>query len=333
MLFLSFLLLLLHLAHAASILSTQLSYTTYHAVAPVLNHFVLVNGNPTLINGLSRYQGGPTDTELAVVNVEYGKRYRLRLIGMSCDPNFLFSIDGQQTDPLLVDSLQILAGQRYSVVLNATQPVDSYWIRALPSTAGSTFDGGQNSAILRYQGAPVAEPTKNKTISTMLLLETNLHAYLHPGAHGIPEYGKAGINLIMVINRTNGIGFEPPSVPVLLQIPSGAQEATDILPDGSVYVLEPNAVVELTMINGDQHGPIADNFGPWFLHCHIDWHLEERRHMEKPLPDFRLFNPILDIGAENSYQEAVNLAASSGESVTAELFLQIFEDTAVPRSL
>lgn len=241
-------------------------------VAPVLNHIIGVNGNSTLINGLGRYNGGPK-TELAVVNVEHGKRYRLRLIGMSCDPNFIFSIDnhnltvieadGQLTEPLLVDSLQILAGQRYSVVLNANQPVDNYWLRALPSTPGSNFNGGLNSAILRYNGAPSAEPTSDQTNSTMPLLETNLHALINPGAPGIPEYGKADINLRMMVNNSGGIysinnvTYKPPTVPVLLQILSGAQEATDLLPDGSFYVLEANKVVELTMTTGNIGGPVS----------------------------------------------------------------------------
>ena len=47
----------------------------------------------TLINGLGRYSGGPSST-LAVVNVQPNKRYRMRLISISCDPNFVFSIDG-----------------------------------------------------------------------------------------------------------------------------------------------------------------------------------------------------------------------------------------------
>ncbi|KAG1817934.1 laccase [Suillus subaureus] len=315
----------------------------YHTVAPVLNHFVTVDGNSTLINGLGRYQGGPTDTELAVVNVDYGKRYRLRVIGMSCGLNFIFSVDGhdltvmeadgQLTEPLLVDSIQILPGQRYSVVLNAKQPVDNYWIRALPNTAGSTFDGGQNMAILQYRGAPVAEPTTNQTTSIMPLLETNLHALINPGAPGIPGYGNADINLMMYVTKidgifyVNGVAFKSPSVPVLLQILSGAQEAADILPEGSVYDLEANKVVELTMINGEPRGPhpihlhghsfdvvqsagnssfnyvnpvrrdvvsignqdqqmvirwVTDNSGPWFLHCHIDWHIGECVMAESP---------------------------------------------------
>ncbi|KAG2146337.1 Cupredoxin, partial [Suillus clintonianus] len=167
-------------------------------VAPVLGHIIGTIGNSTLINGLGRYEGGPA-SELAVVSLEYGKRYRLRLIAMSCHNNFAFSIDnhnltvieadGELTEPLLVDSMTILAGQRYSVVLTMNQPVGNYWIRALPNPPGSTFGDGQSLAILRYKGAPVADPpdpTTKQTKSTMPLLETNLHAFINPGAPGVP---------------------------------------------------------------------------------------------------------------------------------------------------
>ncbi|KAG1888631.1 laccase [Suillus subluteus] len=360
----------------------------YHIVAPVLSHIIGTNANSTLINGLGRYQGGP-QSELAVVSVEYGKRYRLRLIAMSCDPNFVFSIDnhnmtvieadGELTQPLLVDSLQILAGQRYSVVLVANKPVDNYWIRALPNTLGlNNFINNQNSAILRYNGAPVAEPTTNQTESTMPLVENNLHALINPGAPGIPEYGKADINLKLVVNNSggiysvNGVPYKPPTVPVLLQILSGAQQATDLLPTGSVYVLGANKVVELTMPALNAGGPhpihihghsfdvvqsagnssfnyvnpvrrdvvssgilsqqmvirwVTDNSGPWFLHCHIDWHLDAGFAIvmaESPLdtqahlgyipnawdelcPTFNSLTPA-QIGAQNSYQEAQNIS-------------------------
>ncbi|KAG2754045.1 hypothetical protein P692DRAFT_20720170, partial [Suillus brevipes Sb2] len=48
----------------------------------------------------------------------------------------------------LVDWLQILAEQQCSVVLDAKQPVDNYYIRALSDTIGSALDDGQN---LRYR--------------------------------------------------------------------------------------------------------------------------------------------------------------------------------------
>ena len=37
------------------------------------------------------------------------------------------------------------------------------------------FDGGINSAILRYEGAPVAEPTTVEKTSTKPLNEVDLH--------------------------------------------------------------------------------------------------------------------------------------------------------------
>ncbi|KAJ7673352.1 Cupredoxin [Mycena rosella] len=80
--------------------------------------------NSTLINGLGRYENGPL-SDLAVINVTHGKRYRFRLIGLSCDPNFFFSIDGHHLtiievdgvnhQPVVVDQIQIfgtLSGQK-----------------------------------------------------------------------------------------------------------------------------------------------------------------------------------------------------------------------------
>ena len=86
--------------------------------------------------------GNPT-SELAVINVEHGKRlvhtsllptqylncyrYRFRLVNMACDPNYNFTIDnhsftvieadGENTQPTKADSLAIFAGQRYSIVV------------------------------------------------------------------------------------------------------------------------------------------------------------------------------------------------------------------------
>ncbi|KAI9450890.1 laccase 2, partial [Lactarius psammicola] len=131
----------------------------YHYVSPQMpsDHPF----NSTLINGKGRYPGGP-NTPLSVVNVGRGKRYRLRLVSISCEPAFTFSIDahrltvievdGVNHQPLVVDSLQIFAGQRYSVVLNANQRVDNYWIRAVPNVGNPNFTGLTNLAILRYQG-------------------------------------------------------------------------------------------------------------------------------------------------------------------------------------
>ncbi|KAH9477711.1 Laccase-2 [Psilocybe cubensis] len=139
----------------------------YHIVAPQAEKQIVPTFDATLINGKGRYPGGPA-TPLEVINVLPNKRYRFRLISISCDPNFTFSIDGhpltiievdsENVQPLVVDEIQIFVGQRYSFILTTNNPVANYWIRATPNVGTIGFDGGINSAILRYQGAPDADP-------------------------------------------------------------------------------------------------------------------------------------------------------------------------------
>lgn len=302
----------------------------YHVPAPSAG--TAPTANSTLINGLGRYRNGPA-SPLSVIGVTQGKRYRFRLVAISCDPDFLFSIDGHtltiievdgvNVQPLVVDSLDIFAGQRYSVVLEANQPVNNYWIHALPGDP--TINPG--SAILRYSGAPAADPTSNSNL-TNPMLETNLHPLENYGVPGKPYPGGADVNLNLNITfneeaqaySINGAHFVPPNVPVLLQILSGARSAQELLPSGSVYTLPPNKVIEVSIPGGSNDSPHpfhlhghnfhvirsagssvynyhdnpvrrdvvntgntgdnvtfrfeTNNAGPWFLHCHIDWHLE-----------------------------------------------------------
>ncbi|KAJ7186416.1 yellow laccase [Mycena filopes] len=291
----------------------------------------------TLINGLvlleGRYAGGPTSA-LAVISVTQGTRYRFRLVSISCDPNFVFTIDnhnftiievdGVAHQPLTVDSIQIFAGQRYSFVLTADQSVDNYWIRTVANGGTAGFDNGINSAILRYVGATEVDPSTNATTAAAPLVETNLHPLVaSPAPSGTPD---VALNIAITFNPTNttfsinGAEWVPPTAPVLLQILSGAHTAAELLPAGSLYTLPPNSVIEVSIPGGTTgaphpfhlHGhnfwvvrsagsdtynyvdPVirdvvnsgsattdnttirfkTDNAGPWFLHCHIDFHLE-----------------------------------------------------------
>ncbi|KAH8993137.1 laccase [Lactarius akahatsu] len=287
-----------------------------------------------LINGKGRYPGGPS-VPLAVVNVKQRKRYRFRLVSISCDPSYVFSIDshqltvievdGQNVQPLLVDSLEIFAGQRYSVVLNANQKVGNYFrlnrtgIRALPQAAGRSlnFSNFNNVAILRYKGAHIENPTNDSAVnvptSQLPLVETNLHPLDGAPVPGQPFPGGADINIQLDVAlglsasgapqfTVNGVPFESPTVPVLLQILSGVKNASQLLPKGSIYGLAANKSVEISIPGGAPalgirpttfDNPVVrdvvsiggttadnttirfftDNPGPWFLHCHIDWHL------------------------------------------------------------
>ncbi|KAG9309110.1 laccase [Chiua virens] len=295
-----------------------------------------VNADSSLINGLGRYVGGPA-SPLTVINVQQGLRYRFRVIGLSCGPQFNFTIDGHrmtiieadgnEVNPVQVDFLLVLAGQRYSVVVTANQTVGNYWIRASPN--GNSTDGGINSAILRYNGAPNQDPTTTTGPYQLAFSETNLHPLTNPAAPGVPGPGKADVNYVLApgLNTTTGLftfndkSFANPPVPVLLQILSGTTQASQLLPAGSVYQLPANKTIELSFPDplaalGGPHpihlhghsfsvvrsagsttynyanpvrrdvvsiGNLAtdnvtirfttDNPSPWFLHCHIDWHL------------------------------------------------------------
>ncbi|KAI0800672.1 bilirubin oxidase [Fomes fomentarius] len=295
----------------------------------------------TLINGFGR-SIQTSSAELAVIKVTHGKRYRFRLVSMSCDPNYIFSIDKHDmtvieadavnTKPLTVDSIQIFAGQRYSFVLNANQSIDNYWIRANPDNFGTQgFPAGINSAILRYDGAPVTEPAPAEQAPPSLkpLVETNLHPLIAMPVPGRPVAGGVdkAINLAFDFSGgkffINNASFTPPTVPVLLQILSGAHLAQDLLPSGSVIPLPAHKSIEISFpatpkavgfphpfhLHGhtfavvrsanstkyNYDNPVwrdvvstgspdtndnvtirfrTDNPGPWFLHCHIDFHLE-----------------------------------------------------------
>jgi iron transport multicopper oxidase len=249
----------------------------YHTPAPSAG--LVPTSAATLINGLGRYAGGPA-SDLTVLTVLPNKRYRFRLVSISCDPNFTFAIDGHNmtiievdgvnVEPLVVDEIQIFAGQRYSFILSTDQAVSNYWVRALPNVGTQGFDGGVNSAILRYFNASEVDPTTNQS-STNPMLETNLHPLVNAAAPGTPTLGDADVTLNFAIGfnfssfqfNINGATFSPPTVPVLLQILSGTETAQDLLPSGSVYVLPPNSVIEISIPGGAVGAP-----HPFHLHGH-----------------------------------------------------------------
>ncbi|PCH36517.1 multicopper oxidase [Wolfiporia cocos MD-104 SS10] len=288
-----------------------------------------------LINGLGR-GANDTTSPLSVITVQQGLRYRMRLVSISCDPYFNFTIDGHNmtiieadgsnTEPFPgVDEIQIFAAQRYSFILDANQPIGNYWIRAAPEDTNQRAPvPPPGLAILRYVGAPDEEPETKSYPAINSLVETSLHA-LEPNVPGKPYPGGADMNfpLNFSFNDTkfyvNNASWESPPVPVLLQILHGEHTPQELLPHGSIIELPRNKTIEINMPGGllniphpiHLHGhsfyvvrsagnssynyenPVlrdtvsigssttdnvtirfdTNNPGPWFLHCHIDFHL------------------------------------------------------------
>ncbi|KAJ3144598.1 hypothetical protein HK101_002646 [Irineochytrium annulatum] len=175
-----------------------ITLTDHHhsPAADLLTHYYTPNEgafepvpNSGLINGMGRYNcsfPGSVSTckpnaPLYVLNFEPGKRYRLRLISTSAMSPFAFSIDGHEmtiietdgvyTQPTVVNQIRIMSSQRYSVIVTANQPVANYWMRAdidlamwLPGPIDYTGIDPAVKAIVRYQGAAVADPTTTATV-------------------------------------------------------------------------------------------------------------------------------------------------------------------------
>ncbi|KAF8608186.1 laccase 16 [Ceratobasidium sp. AG-I] len=286
-----------------------------------------------LINGRGRYKGGPA-APWSVFNVQKGKRYRLRVVNNSALGYFRFEIDkhmlkiieadGLPHKPLVVKSLDIHPGERYSIVIEANQTVGNYWIRA-PITArrsSSTLDPELVKAVLRYTGAPATDPSSSK--DSGLVLDSNLLKPVeNPGAPGgsgpadvVIDLKYGGVSGGKTGWQVNDSQYKPPTVPTLLKILSNnASTNADFARSENTIVLPYNKVIEL-QIHGSSNGflhpwhlhghsfdvvqnggavnyidpprrdvvPVGgstarirfktDNPGPWFLHCHIDWHLE-----------------------------------------------------------
>ncbi|KAF5352073.1 hypothetical protein D9758_009445 [Tetrapyrgos nigripes] len=208
--------------------------------------------NSTLINGLGRYQGGSA-SPLAVVKVEYGKSDDL-LLNLDIRELQIIEADGEYTEPLLVDSIQIYAG-----------------IRAKPNKGNTGFSNGINSAILRYTGAPIEESAVSvNTTSLRPLKETDLHPLYNPQAPGQPTIDGVDVDLTLVLGfkpttheyTVNGEIWEPPSLPILLQILNGNTPPDDVLP--SVYKLPANKNIQATIVVEAAHGAPH----PMHLHNH-----------------------------------------------------------------
>ncbi|KAG6897166.1 hypothetical protein C0992_003672 [Termitomyces sp. T32_za158] len=214
-------------------------------------------------NGLGRFQGGP-EVPFFVQNVEAGKRYRFRIINQSARNVFTMSVDehdltiietdGTPTTPMTVNEIQMLAGQRYSVVLNANQPVANYWINA-PFVGGNpAVNPNQNAtltrAILRYAGAPIADPLTPMTLGPLnpnALIEANLRPLVAEAAP-TPNVNIT-LNLVVTAGKAqwnvNNVSYLSPEVPTLVKVLDGANNAADFNITENTFIIPKNSVIQI----------------------------------------------------------------------------------------
>ena len=152
-----------------------------------------------------------------------GTTYRLRLINGGAIGDIVVSIDnhtmtvieveGTLVEALEVDSLVISAGQRYSALVTADQPIDNYWLRATLNADGVAIPG---FGVLQYAGAADQDPTSTPAANGVFLDTDNLAPL---DAQPAPE---PDVSLLLNITAPtayfyiNGITYEPTDLIPLL---------------------------------------------------------------------------------------------------------------------
>ncbi|KAK3375941.1 Cupredoxin [Lasiosphaeria ovina] len=122
-----------------------------------------------LFNGTNINPTGPGGSYARIL-LTPGKRHRLRLINPSVDNTFTVSIVGHSmtviandfvpVDAFTTSHLYLSVGQRYDVTIDASQPVDNYWINVTFSGTGAcgSSKNPHPAAILSYAGAGSTNP-------------------------------------------------------------------------------------------------------------------------------------------------------------------------------
>lgn len=142
-----------------------------HETADAMYSTAETSGPPTLDNGL--INGTNVYGELGSrfnTTVVAGESYRIRLVNGAIDTHWKFMIDDHTMTVMAMDLVPIVAynttvlsigmGQRYDIVVTATESSGNFWIRAIPQTACSDNDNADNiMGILMYDSTDTTEPS------------------------------------------------------------------------------------------------------------------------------------------------------------------------------
>ena len=133
------------------------------------DYFAERTGPPTadgyLLNGQNMNPYGTAGTR-PTWTFEAGKKYLLRFINTSVDNMFKLQLDDHvmtvvstdfvQIQPYNTTTLSIGIGQRYDVIIEANQPVDSYYLRAINQVSCGTNNNtglGTSNGVIYYEGS------------------------------------------------------------------------------------------------------------------------------------------------------------------------------------
>jgi FtsP/CotA-like multicopper oxidase with cupredoxin domain len=155
-----------------------------HETADVLALQAAASGPPTmpncLINGTNVYNDTTTDVETGsrfTTTFSAGTKYRIRLVNGAADTHFRFTIDNHTMEVISTDFVPIVPynatdisigmGQRYDVIVTASETSGDYWMRAIPQESCSDNDNVDNIlGIIRYDSTSTSDPTTTAYTTT-----------------------------------------------------------------------------------------------------------------------------------------------------------------------
>lgn len=149
-----------------------------------------------------------------------GLKYRLRLVNTATNDNFKVSLDGHNMtvissdfvtiQPFTTKWLFIGIGQRYDVIIDANQPLDSYYFHVVPQAGCSNNAVSNGVAIFTYRGASSTTPsaaTRNNSPPTTSCEDpiSSLVPFVNLDVpkQTIPESSRLDVSFSIVQNTTS----------------------------------------------------------------------------------------------------------------------------------
>lgn len=144
-----------------------------HETADALYHSAQTSGPPTLDNGL--INGTNVYGSLGArfnTTVVAGESYRIRLVNGAIDTHWKFMIDDHELQVIAMDLVPIVPyttttvsigmGQRYDIIVTATQSSGNFWLRAIPQTSCSDNENTNNiMGMFMYDSTNTTEPNSS----------------------------------------------------------------------------------------------------------------------------------------------------------------------------
>lgn len=142
-----------------------------HETCDTLYESAQISGPPTLdnglINGTNTWNSAGSHFEMSFAA---GESYRLRLVNGAIDSVFKFSLDNHTMTviaadfvpivPYQADVISISMGQRYDVIITASESSGDYWMRSIPQVSCSDNDNADDiKGIVRYDSSSTSDPT------------------------------------------------------------------------------------------------------------------------------------------------------------------------------